>query len=120
MIVLATLTTGNAILAAFTIRPDDLPAEGVLLIGAGLTVIVALMYVPPSEQLRRRAQAMVDETFPIPQQLDGDWKQHLQRRRDLAALLRIDESSRSSIQNALIIGGPLIASAHAADSHPMT
>lgn len=114
MIVLATLTTGalrNAILAAFTIRPDDLPAEGVLLIGAGLTVIVALMYVPPSEQLRRRAQAMVDETFPIPQQLDGDWQQHLQRRRDLAALLRIDESSRSSIQNALIIGGPLIASA---------
>ncbi|WP_130332216.1 hypothetical protein [Micromonospora kangleipakensis] len=113
-IVLGTLATGalrNAILDAYTIRPDDLPAEGVLLIGASLTVIVALMYVPPSEQLRRRAQAMVDETFPLPRQLDGDWQQHLQRRRDLAALLRIDESSPSSIQNALIIGGPLIASA---------
>jgi len=114
LIVLGTLATGalrNAILDAFTIPPDDLPAEGVLLIGAGLTVIVALTYVPPSEQLRRRAQAMVDETFPLPRQLDGDWQQHLQRRRDLAALLRIDESSRSSIQDALIIGGPLITSA---------
>jgi hypothetical protein len=67
--------------------------------------------VPPSERLRRRARAVVDEAFPMPNQFDGDWQQQLQRRRDLAAVLRTDETSRDSIQNALIIGGPLITSA---------
>jgi hypothetical protein len=114
LIALSTLTTAafrNAILAAFPDRAGDFPAEGVLLFGAWLTAIVALVYVPPSERLRRHAQALVDEAFPIPDQFDGDWQQQLQRRRDLAAVLRLDETSRSSIQNALIIGGPLITSA---------
>ncbi len=115
LIALGTLTTAalrSARLAAFTARPaDDFPAEYVLLFGAGLTVVVALVYVPPSEGLRRRARAMVDEAFPVPNQLEGDWQQQLQRRRDLAAVLRTDETIRNSIQNALIIGGPLITSA---------
>jgi lysylphosphatidylglycerol synthetase-like protein (DUF2156 family) len=114
LIALGTLTTAalrNALLAAFTTRPDDFPAEYVLLFGAGLTVVVALLYAPPSERLRRRAQAMVDEAFPVPNQLEGDWQQQLQRRRDLSAVLRTDEMIHNSIQNALIIGGPLITSA---------
>jgi hypothetical protein len=114
LIALSTLTTAafrNAILAAFPGRAHDFTAEGVLLFGAWLTVILALIYVPPSEQLRRHAQALVDEAFPIPDHFDGDWQQQLQRRRDLAAALRIDETSQNSIQNALIIGGPLITSA---------
>jgi hypothetical protein len=114
LIALSTLTTAafrNAILAAFPDRTDDFPAEFVLLFGAWLTVILVLVYVPPSERLRRHAEALVDEAFPIPDQFDGDWQQQLQRRRDLAAVLRLDETSRNSIQNALIIGGPLITSA---------
>jgi hypothetical protein len=114
LIALSTLTTAafrNAILAAFPGRAHDFPAEDVLLLGAWLTVILTLIYVRPSEQLRRHAQAMVDEAFPIPDQFDGDWQQQLERRRDLAAALRIDETSHNSIQNALIIGGPLITSA---------
>jgi hypothetical protein len=114
LVALSTLTTAafrNAILAAFPDRADDFPAVNVLLFGAWLTVLLALVYVPPSERLRRQAQALLDEAFPIPDQFHGDWQQQLQRRRDLAALLRIDETSRNSIQNALIIGGPLITSA---------
>jgi hypothetical protein len=114
VIALSTLTTAafrNAILAAFPDRADAFQAIDVLLFGAWLTVILALVYVPPSERLRQHAQALVDEAFPIPDQFDGDWQQQLQRRRDLAAVLRIDETSRNSIQNALIIGGPLITSA---------
>jgi hypothetical protein len=114
VIALSTLTTAafrNAILAAVPNRAVDFPAEDVLLFGTWLTVLLVLVYVPPSEQLRRHAQALVDEAFPIPDQFDGDWQQQLQRRRDLAAVLRIDETSRNSIQNALIIGGPLITSA---------
>jgi len=114
LIALSTLTTAafrTAILAAFPGRADDFPAAGVLLFGAWLTVILALVYVPPSERLRRHAQSLVDEAFPIPDQFDGDWQQQLQRRCDLAAALRIDETSQNSIQNALIIGGPLITSA---------
>ncbi len=88
VIALSTLTTAafrNAILAAFPDRAGDFPAEGVLLFGAWLTVILALVYVPPSERLRRQAQALVDEAFPIPDQFHGDWQQQqLQRRRDLA------------------------------------
>jgi hypothetical protein len=82
----------------------------VLLFGAWFTGILALVYVPPSERLRRRAQVLVDEAFPIPDQFDGDWQQQLQRRRDLTSALRIDETSQNSIQNALIIGSPLITS----------
>jgi hypothetical protein len=114
VVALSTLTTAayhNAIVAAVPNRAADFPPEGVLLFGVWFTVILALVYVPPSEQLRRHAQALVDEAFPIPNQFNGDWQQQLQRRRDLAAALRIDETSRNSIQNALIIGGPLITSA---------
>lgn len=114
LIALSTLTTAafrTAILAAFPDRASDFSATGVLLFGAWLTVILALVYVPPSERLRQHARALVDEVFPIPGQFDGDWQQQLQRRRDLAAALRVDETSPNSIQNALIIGGPLITSA---------
>lgn len=114
LVALGTLTAAafrNAILAAFPDRAGALPPVNVLLYGAWFTVLLALVYVPPSERLRRQAQALVDEAFPIPDQFDGDWQQQLQRRGDLAAVLRIDETSRNSIQNALIIGGPLITSA---------
>jgi hypothetical protein len=112
VIALSTLTTASfrtAILAAYP--RHDFPVAGVLLFGAWFTGILALVYVPPSEQLRRHAQALVDRAFPIPDQLDRDWQQQLQRRRDLTSALRIDETSQNSIQNALIIGGPLITSA---------
>jgi hypothetical protein len=114
LVVLSTLTTGafrNATLAVVTARPEDFPAEYVLVFGAGLTLILALVYVPPSGRLRRRAQEVVDDAFPIPNELDGDWQQQLQRRADLALALRTDESSSNWIQNALIIGGPLITTA---------
>jgi hypothetical protein len=114
LIALATLATAalrDAILAAFSARPDDFPAEYVLLFGAVLTGVVALAYVPPSEQLRRRARTLVEDVLPVPSQLDGDWQKQLQQRHDLASLLRIDETSRGAIQNAVIIGGPLITSA---------
>jgi len=114
LVALSTLTTAafrNAILAAYPGRAADFPAVDVLLFGAWLTVLLALIYVPPSERLRRHAQVLVDKAFPIPDQFHGDWQQQLQRRRDLAAVLRIDETSGNSIQNALIIGGPLITSA---------
>ena len=114
LVALSTLTTAafrNAILAAYPGRASDFPAVNVLLFGAWLTVLLALIYVPPSERLRRHALVLVDEVFPIPDQFQGDWQQQLQRRRDLAALLRIDETSANSIQNALIIAGPLITSA---------
>lgn len=114
LVVIGTLTTAamrNATLAVATARAGDFPAENVLVFGAGLTVILALAYVPPSERLRRRAKALVDEAFPIPSQFDGDWQQQLQRRGDLAAALRTDETSGDSIKNALIIGGPLITTA---------
>jgi hypothetical protein len=116
LIALGTLTTAalrNALLAAFPAQahPGDFQPEYILLFGAGLTVVLALVYVPPSQRLRRRAQALIDEAFPVPNQLEGQWQQQLQRRHDLAALLQTDETSRTSIQNALIIGGPLISSA---------
>ncbi|HJY59579.1 MAG TPA: hypothetical protein VJ347_05405 [Streptosporangiaceae bacterium] len=114
VIALSTLTTASfrtAVLAAYPGRADDFSVAGVLLFGAWFTGILALVYVPPSERLRRNAQALVDQTFPIPDQFDGDWQQQLQGRRDLTSALRIDETSQNSIQNALIIGGPLITSA---------
>jgi hypothetical protein len=114
VIALSTLTTAafrTAILAAYPGHAHDFPVAGVLLFGAWFTGILALVYVPPSERLRRHAQALVDEAFPIPDQFDGDWQQQLQRRRDLTSALRIDETSQNSIQNALIIGSPLITSA---------
>ncbi len=114
VIALSTLTTASfrtAILAAYPGHANDFPVAGVLLFGAWFTGILALVYVPPSERLRRHAQALVDGAFPIPDQFDGDWQQQLQRRRDLTSALRIDETSQNSIQNALIIGSPLITSA---------
>jgi hypothetical protein len=114
VIALSTLTTAafrTAILAAYPRHAQEFPVAGVLLFGAWFTGILALVYVPPSERLRRHAQALVDGAFPIPDQFDGDWQQQLQRRRDLTSALRIDETSQNSIQNALIIGGPLITSA---------
>jgi len=114
LVVFGTLTTAafrNATLEVPKARPADFPPEYVLLFGAGLTVILALAYVPPSERLRRRAQAVVDEMFPVPNHFDGDWQEQLQQRRDLSAALRTDETSRNSIQNALIIAGPLISTA---------
>jgi hypothetical protein len=88
LIVLATLATAalrNAIRAAHAAGTDDFPPEYVLLFGAALTAVVALVYVPPSEQLRPRAQALIEEVLPVPSQLDGDWQKQLQQRRDLAA-----------------------------------
>jgi hypothetical protein len=114
VILLSTLTTAayrTAGLAAFPSHAHDFPVLDVLLFGAWLTGTLALVYVPPSERLRRHAQALVDELFPIPDQFTGDWQQQLQRRRDLTSALRIDETSRNSIQNALIIASPLITSA---------
>jgi hypothetical protein len=114
VIALSTLTTASlrtAVLAAYPRHANDFPVAGVLLFGAWFTGIVALVYVPPSERLRRHAQALIDGAFPIPDKFDGDWQQQLQRRRDLTSALRIDETSQTSIQNALIIGGPLITSA---------
>jgi hypothetical protein len=114
VIALSTLTTAafrTAILAAYPRHAHDFPVAGVLLFGAWFTGILALVYVPPSERLRRHAQALVDGAFPVPDRFDGDWQQQLQRRHDLTTALRIDETSQNSIQNALIIGGPLIASA---------
>jgi hypothetical protein len=114
VIALSTLTTASyrtAILAAYPRHANDFPVAGVLLFGAWFTGILALVYVPSSERLRRHAQALVDGTFPVPDKFDGDWQQQLQRRRDLTSTLRIDETSQNSIQNALIIGGPLITSA---------
>jgi hypothetical protein len=114
VIVLSTLTTAayrTAGLAAFPSHAGDFTVLDVLLFGAWLTGTLALIYVPPSERLRRHAREFVDETFPIPDQFAGDWQQQLQRRHDLTAALRINETSLNSIQNALIIAGPLITSA---------
>jgi len=114
VVALGTLTTASfrmAILAAYPSRAGDYPVAGVLLFGAWFTGILALVYVPPSERLRRQAQTLVDRLFPIPDYFVGDWQQQLQRRRDLTSALRLDETSQISIQNALIIAGPLITSA---------
>jgi hypothetical protein len=114
VIALGTLTTAayrTAGLAAFPSHAPDFPVIDVLLFGAWFTGVIAMVYVPPSERLRRRAQALVDEAFPIPDRFEGDWQQKLQGRRDLTSALRIDETSRNAIQNALIIGSPLITSA---------
>jgi hypothetical protein len=112
LVVLATLTTGafrKAVLAVNTAHPSDFPAEYVLVFGAGLTVLLAIVYIPPSQRLRQRAHAMVDEKFPVPEDLNGDWQQQMQRRYDLTVLLKLDETNRDLIQNVLTIGGPLIA-----------
>jgi hypothetical protein len=74
-------------------------------------VAVVAAFGAALERLRRHAQGIVDRLFPIPDYFVGDWQQQLQRRRDLTSALRLDETSQISIQNALIIGGPLITSA---------
>jgi len=112
VIALSTLTTaslGSAVHAAYP--RTDFSVGGALLFGAFFTMILALVYGPPAGQLRQRAEALVDEIFPIPDHFDGDWQQQLQRRRDLSSMLQIDQTSQNSLQNALIIGGPLITSA---------
>jgi hypothetical protein len=114
LVALGTLSTGalrNSILTVAPADADRFPAEYVLLFGAALTMILALAYIPPSQRLRERAQALIDEAFPLPTEPTGNWQQNLQGRRDLAELLRVDDTPGRSIQNALIIGGPLISSA---------
>ena len=109
--ILATLTTAafrKAVLAVNTAHSSDFPAEYVLVFGAGLTILLAIVYVPPSQRLRKRAGAIVDDKFPAPEDLDGDWQQQMERRHDLAVLLKLDETNRDLIQNTLTIGGPLI------------
>jgi hypothetical protein len=112
LVILGTLTTAafrNASLAVSTARPSNFPAEYVLVFGAGLTVLLFIVYVPSSQRLKQRAQEIVDKEFPVPSVLGGDWQEQIQRRRDLATILKIDETERDLIQTTLTIGGPLIA-----------
>jgi len=111
LVIIGTLTTAalrKAVLAVGSARPSDFPAEYVLFFGAGLTILLFIIYVPSSQQLKRRAQEIVDNKFPVPSVLDNDWQEQMQRRHDLAAILKIDETDRDLIQTALTIGGPLI------------
>ena len=109
--ILGTLTTAalrKAVLAVSAAHPGDFPAEYVLVFGAGLTILLFIVYVPSSQRLKERAQEIVDNKFPVPSVLDRDWQEQMQRRRDLATILKIDETDRDLIQTTLTIGGPLI------------
>jgi hypothetical protein len=111
LVILGTLTTAalrKAVLAVSTAHPSDFPAEYVLVFGAGLTILLFIVYVPSSQRLKQRAQEIVDNKFPVPNVLDSDWQEQMQRRRDLATILKIDETDRDLIQTTLTIGGPLI------------
>jgi len=61
----------------------------VLVFGAGLTILLGLVYIPPSERLRHRAQAIVDGVAPMPDSFHGDWQEQMQRRHDLAVALKV-------------------------------
>lgn len=111
LVILGTLTTAalrKAVLAVSAAHPGDFPAEYVLVFGAGLTILLFIVYVPSSQRLKERAQEIVDNKFPVPSVLDRDWQEQMQRRRDLATILKIDETDRDLIQTTLTIGGPLI------------
>jgi hypothetical protein len=92
LVVLGTLTAAayrKAILAVSTACTGDFPAEYVLVFGAGLTILLGLVYIPPSERLRHRAQAIVDGVAPMPDSFHGDWQEQMQRRHDLAVALKV-------------------------------
>ncbi len=111
VVVLGTLAVAsfrNAILAIPASPPGAFPAAYVLFYGLVLSTILALAYVPPSRRLWHRARVLLDTLFPIPSRFDGDWQRQLEQRRDLAAVLRVGEPGGRSIQNALVIGAPLI------------
>ena len=74
--ILGTLTTAalrKAVLAVSAAHPGDFPAEYVLVFGAGLNILLFIVYVPSSQRLKERAQEIVDNKFPVPSVLDWDW-----------------------------------------------
>jgi hypothetical protein len=115
LVALGTVTTAalrNAILAVPGARPTDFPGERIVMFGAALTVLLAMIYVPNAAKLRDRAAEVVDQAAPVPEQLTGDgWQDRLTTRAELSSALGAEESATASIQSALVIGGPLIASA---------
>jgi hypothetical protein len=84
-----------------------------LIIYTGLTAaaVIALMYLPTADVLRRRSLRFIDEEFS----LDGVDHAHLvqaaEDRSRLEVILGLERTTFAQIQNALVILSPVLASA---------
>jgi hypothetical protein len=87
----------------------DLPAVYVVLYGLLLTIAIALVYIPVRSALELRGNRLVACQFPVPEnhQPEADWYSGRER---LASLLEDRLPARQSVQTAVAILAPLVAS----------
>ena len=85
-----------------------------LLFGAFMSALVAIVYLPSADRLRRRGIGLVAETLPAAGR-DGDALADLvDKRSKLDVALGVDKTAFNDLQANLVVLGPLIASTGAA------
>ena len=94
---------------AHYLSPEQFPSELVLLYGAGITVIVALIYVPAFLAWRDRARAFIDQVYQLPPDARPaqDWSEGRARLREL---LGADATVAKTLAAAFGILAPLATS----------
>jgi hypothetical protein len=110
MIVAAVFATGaltNMVELAFGDAISVVNGVAVMF-GALLSIVLALAYLPTHAALERQAQSIVDEVVPI--SLEPFDESAVKRRKVLVDLVHANQTGRSSLEENLLIAGPLISS----------
>lgn len=79
-----------------------------VMFGALLSIVLALAYLPTHTALEHQAGRIVDEVVPI--SLDPFDESTVQARKSVIDLVHASQSGRSSLQENLLIAGPLLSS----------
>lgn len=110
MIVAAVFATGaleNLVEVAFGDAITMVEGAAVMF-GALLSIVLALAYLPTHTALERQARRIVDEVAPI--SLDPFDESTVAARKSVIDLVHAGQSGRSSLQENLLIAGPLLSS----------
>ena len=93
-------------------RVNLLPPQFVLVFGGLGSLLVALYYVPAATALQRRGRQLCDALFPLAKADDAAALLAVaEDHRKLEQLLGVDRSVAADLQTALVLLGPLLASA---------
>lgn len=114
VVALSTLGTGALRQALFANGRADaatFPPEGVLLWGAGATILVMLAYVPAYVTLRAAGQRLVMQLLPMPPLGTESWFAWNSKRKELNDFLQLDRNLGDQLQASIFILAPLLSAA---------
>jgi hypothetical protein len=111
LVALATFALGTATLMTAD-RTHPLPADGVVLFGGAGTVLVALLYAPAAQAIRREGCRIRDRLFDLSGADDAATiLERIDQRSRFDGLLGLGRGTVDDLRSGLVIVGPLATSA---------